>query len=100
MIAKRLIDEWGKAKLAKTLTEGNIPKFIVAASMDCFGDGVWVECSNNCGKMIVVRSWLMPIVEKHKIPVICLSCVHKIDPEEFHAQLKDDLEKILKEADK
>ena len=54
--------------------------WVVCGFTSIYEDDVVEKCSK-CGRDVSVRGWLKKEAEKQSIPIICIKCATKMDPE-------------------
>lgn len=54
--------------------------WVVCGFISVYEDDVVAECGK-CGREVSVRGWLKREAEKHDIPIFCIECAVKMDPE-------------------
>ena len=77
-LAKR-IDERRKQMWKEALRRKE-DLWVVCGFLSIFEDDVVEKCSK-CGRGVSVRGWLKKEAEKHSVPIICIKCATKMDPE-------------------
>ena len=73
------IDEWRKEMWREALAVRNKADLWVVCGFT-YEDDVVEKCSK-CDRDISIRAWLKKEAEKHSIPIICIKCATKMDPE-------------------
>jgi hypothetical protein len=89
-LSRREFDEQHKGQIIKSIADalqkGKPLCPVVCGFWDYFGDGKVTSCSK-CGATICIRPWLLELVQKHGLQVLCVNCV---DPRKLLTQLENE----------
>jgi ribosomal protein S27AE len=63
---------------------------VVCGFTDSIGDSERATCSQ-CGNKVVIRPWLLELVKKYNLQILCLNCINPLD---LLFQLEEDVQQI------